>query len=454
MPLGESYCCCLVVAVVVKPKLLSLFPSDIDSLMEKTETTFTNVIAKGDRKRGMTELRLPEHQRNHDWVYLRDGWFLGALFPCLVAIIYLLATNPARIEETNFAQVTRIYGGFTAFVIYLWLLGVNFIIWNRYKVNYVFIFEFDPRHHIEIPNYFELVAFFSSLIAYSYFMYLVGVGSPHFPPDYHPAILFGVFMVILFFPFNLFYKKSRIWLLKEFWRIITAPLYKVEFADFFLGDQFCSLVYVLLSVQYTACIYAASGSESVFLCDQHKGGFAIFLAVIPSYFRLLQNFRRYRDLRDKSLLVNAGKYATAMMVPITAGLSRIFGGTPLLVLWLFAAVSSWIYSSIWDIKRDWSLLDRTAPHKFLRQKLAFPYPWVYYVCIPLDIVLRGAFIVTLSENPANPQLRDFFLAVAEIYRRFQWNFFRLENEHLNNAGRFRAVKEVPLPASIATHGSS
>lgn len=25
------------------------------------------------------------------------------------------------------------------------------------------------------------------------------------------------------------------------------------------------------------------------------------------------------------------------------------------------------------------------------------------------------------------------------------SYFRLENEHLNNAGKFRAVKQVPLP---------
>uniref|UniRef100_A0A0V0GMQ9 Putative ovule protein n=1 Tax=Solanum chacoense TaxID=4108 RepID=A0A0V0GMQ9_SOLCH len=26
-----------------------------------------------------------------------------------------------------------------------------------------------------------------------------------------------------------------------------------------------------------------------------------------------------------------------------------------------------------------------------------------------------------------------------------WNFFRLENEHLNNVGKYRAFKSVPLP---------
>ena len=33
-----------------------------------------------------------------------------------------------------------------------------------------------------------------------------------------------------------------------------------------------------------------------------------------------------------------------------------------------------------------------------------------------------------------------FLAVAEVYRRVIWNMIRLENEHLNNVGEFRAVR--------------
>lgn len=31
-----------------------------------------------------------------------------------------------------------------------------------------------------------------------------------------------------------------------------------------------------------------------------------------------------------------------------------------------------------------------------------------------------------------------------IYRRFVWNFFRLENEHLNNCGKFRAVRDISV----------
>lgn len=31
-----------------------------------------------------------------------------------------------------------------------------------------------------------------------------------------------------------------------------------------------------------------------------------------------------------------------------------------------------------------------------------------------------------------------------ICRRFVWNFFRLENEHLNNCGKFRAVRDISV----------
>lgn len=43
------------------------------------------------------------------------------------------------------------------------------------------------------------------------------------------------------------------------------------------------------------------------------------------------------------------------------------------------------------------------------------------------------------------QIVLFLIAVIEIVRRFIWNIFRLENEHLNNCGQFRAVRDIPLP---------
>lgn len=45
------------------------------------------------------------------------------------------------------------------------------------------------------------------------------------------------------------------------------------------------------------------------------------------------------------------------------------------------------------------------------------------------------------------------MCLPVLFRRFVWNFFRLENEHLNNCGEFRAVRDIsvaPLNADDQT----
>lgn len=36
------------------------------------------------------------------------------------------------------------------------------------------------------------------------------------------------------------------------------------------------------------------------------------------------------------------------------------------------------------------------------------------------------------------------LAPCEVFRRFVWNYFQLENEHLNNCGHFRAINDISV----------
>ena len=51
----------------------------------------------------------------------------------------------------------------------------------------------------------------------------------------------------------------------------------------------------------------------------------------------------------------------------------------------------------------------------------------------------------LTENKiVSGDLMTSVLAPLEVFRRFVWNFFRLENEHLNNCGKFRAVRDISI----------
>ncbi|KAK8627755.1 hypothetical protein V6N13_135357 [Hibiscus sabdariffa] len=65
----------------------------------------------------------------------------------------------------------------------------------------------------------------------------------------------------------------------------------------------------------------------------------------------------------------------------------------------------------------------------------------------LNVLLRFAWLQTVLnfEFSLHPQTLTTIVASLEIIRRDIWNFFRLENEHLNNVGKYRAFKSVPLP---------
>ncbi|KAL4283904.1 hypothetical protein GQ457_16G010460 [Hibiscus cannabinus] len=92
-------------------------------------------------------------------------------------------------------------------------------------------------------------------------------------------------------------------------------------------------------------------------------------------------------------------------------------------------------SLYWDIVKDWGLLNRNSANPWLRDKLAVPHKGVYYVAMVLNCVLRLAWMQQVLGIQTVPFLHKTALAAVvaslEIVRRGIWNFFRLENEHLN-----------------------
>jgi len=73
---------------------------------------------------------------------------------------------------------------------------------------------------------------------------------------------------------------------------------------------------------------------------------------------------------------------------------------------------------------------------------------VYYFAIFTNILGRFGWILYIPLTGPNSDSRIGIIGIAEVFRRFQWNFFRLENEHLGNVDQLRATREVPLPYSM------
>ncbi|KAL0090837.1 EXS family-domain-containing protein [Phycomyces blakesleeanus] len=271
--------------------------------------------------------------------------------------------------------------------------------------------------------------------------------APTIPSNLCPMILFIILMAICLCPFKILYYSARKWLGATLARIFMSYCYSVEFRDFFIADELNSLAYSFWTLAYFFCAYSWHWEDLGAHCSVMQMWSTPVLASVPAWWRLLQCIRRYKDSSEFVHLQNGCKYITSIAAAMTTGTRRIYPFLWLKILWIVACSINSAYTSIWDIKMDWGLLRPNSRHYLLRNELVF-YKWAYYVAVPINILLRFAWTLNLANFAIHPQLLGFILAVVEALRRLQWNFFRLENEHLNNCGAYCAIKEIPLPFAI------
>ncbi|XP_063986683.1 solute carrier family 53 member 1 [Diachasmimorpha longicaudata] len=431
---------------------------DIDRLIQETEATVTNELESGDRQRAMKRLRVPplgEHQS--PWTTFKVGLFSGSFIILFVAVVLSAIFHE---NGDNLKVAFRLYRGPLLLVEFLFLIGVNVYGWRSSGVNHVLIFELDPRNHLSEQHLMELAAVLGVVWTLSLlsFLYSASLGVP---PYVNPLVLVCIMLAFLFNPFRIFRHEARFWLLKICWRMLIAPLAYVNFADFWLADQLNSLVTPLMDFHFLICFYLTNedwlNAGDTRQCGSDSLIVRPIVNCIPAWIRFAQCIRRYRDSKEAfPHLVNAGKYATTFLVVITATL-RIYHedeykknhwDSPWLWLWVVSCLINSIYSYTWDIKMDWGLLDSNAgENRFLREEVVYSSAGFYYFAIIEDFLLRFIWIasfVLVDYGYIGGDLMTSIVAPLEVFRRFVWNFFRLENEHLNNCGKFRAVRDISI----------
>ncbi|PIK45820.1 putative xenotropic and polytropic retrovirus receptor 1-like [Apostichopus japonicus] len=304
----------------------------------------------------------------------------------------------------------------------------------------------------------EVALFLGVLWAISVFSFLICYWLNRW--SYLNPLALAVFMLLfLFNPTRTLKYRARFWLLKILSHIAVAPFYPVGFADFWLADQLNSLQCVLLDFEFLICFYSCEvlwvNSSCSVSCNTYGYKVRAIVASLPAWFRFAQCVRRYYDSRLAfPHLVNAGKYSTTFFVVIFSSLSSESKYVnysskwedPFHYLWLTSILVSSCYTLTWDIKMDWGLLEGKAPKRFLREEVIYS-EIVYYFAVVEDFILRFAWTIALSFNLSGLLETDVIVtifAVLEVFRRFVWNFLRLENEHLNNCGQFRAVRDISI----------
>ncbi|KAI3927891.1 hypothetical protein MKW98_023492 [Papaver atlanticum] len=71
----------------------------------------------------------------------------------------------------------------------------------------------------------------------------------------------------------------------------------------------------------------------------------------------------------------------------------------------------------------------------------------------LDVILRLAWlqsVVNFHVTFLHRTALTTIVACLEILRRGMWNFFRLENEHLNNVRKIPCIQVSPTPFQLIT----
>ncbi|KAL0336422.1 UNVERIFIED_CONTAM: Phosphate transporter [Sesamum radiatum] len=158
--------------------------------------------------------------------------------------------------------------------------------------------------------------------------------------------------------------------------------------------------------------------------------------------------RRLFEERDFAHGYNGLRYFLTIVAVVIRTAFELRKKTAWKVLALVSSAIAAFANTYWDIVVDWGLLQRKSENLFLRDKLLITHKSVYFTAMVLDVFLRFAWlqlVLTLDVHSLQGNTISTIFSCLEILRRGLWNFFRLENEHLNNVGKYRAFKSVPLP---------
>ncbi|XP_031262409.1 phosphate transporter PHO1 homolog 3-like isoform X6 [Pistacia vera] len=429
---------------------------EVFKLMERVEATFIKHFSNSNRSKGMNILR-PKAKRERHGTTFSTGFFAGCTAALIIALIFIIRTHDIlhkQGQKQYMDNMFPLYSLFAYIVLHMLMYATNIYYWRRFRVNYSFIFGFKQGTELGYRQVL-LVGFGISVLALLTVICNLDMEIDPLSKDYHglteylPLIL--VLLVALLFPFNIFYRSSRFFFLVCLFHCIAAPLYKVTLPDFFLADQFTSQVQALRNLEFYICYYGwGDVRHRTNYCSKSTvfNTFNFIVAVIPYMCRFLQCLRRLFEEKDPMHGYNGIKYFLTIVAVCMRTALNLDGGKGWEVLaWNFSVLAA-IFGTYWDLVLDWGLLNRHSKNRWLRDKLLVSKKSVYFIAMLLNVLLRFAWIQTVVKFDFDFMHRNTLIAIVaclEIIRRGIWNFFRLENEHLNNVGKYRAFKSVPLP---------
>lgn len=186
----------------------------LDSHIIAVEDLYARYFEKGNHKIAAGKLRrLTRRPKDVSGNTFLNGIFIGtgAVFT-LQGLVYgvELLYDPDPIVRVQTTYLMQLYGGYFLMLYLFALFCGNCFLWNRNKINYPFIFEFDPRHHLDWRELAEFPSFCLLLLGIFIWLNFTRYGSPDMFL-YYPVLLIFFTLVLILLPAPILGHRSRKW---------------------------------------------------------------------------------------------------------------------------------------------------------------------------------------------------------------------------------------------------
>jgi len=374
--------------------------------------------------------------------------YLGIFIACLFFYILIKHVDGSNTND-SFKPFFPFFSFSYIIILSLFLLGIDMLVLQHYKINYVYIFELDTRNKIKPFIIFQNALGLSALWILFFLMMKMAMKFNLFGGEYtlFPLIMNTLLVVILFLPFHIIYLSFRKGLLLVLIRNLF-PFGKntVRFKDFVFGDILTSLSDPFKNLLLGYCIMVCRDcylNNSRGSCNRDTIP-CLIISVYPQFIRWTQCINKlYYTRLLWPHLGNFFKYSCGIGNTLMGYFYTKKKNNLRLYFRIFIGAISTCYNLFWDIYLDWGCGRQNNLHFFLREKLTYPQV-SYYLAIVYDIIVRTTWTWNFIHIKSSlSEWKNLLTCTLEVIRRAVWVLIRVENENLSNPENYRTILAIP-----------
>ena len=192
------------------------------------------------------------------------SYFTGIFTVIIPMIIFYLATDPSAMnDEQMFKNECWIstmpvfrFSFMCSYVVFGTGLAIH--VFNNYKINYLYIFELDPRHKV---THIQLYRVSMVMLSFCMVCFLIQLMVCRLDYIFETKVAGGAltcFIIMLFIfmnPFHIFYRSARLEVLQTIFHVAITPFGKVRFKHFIFAAMLISILKPLQDIYFIGCFF-------------------------------------------------------------------------------------------------------------------------------------------------------------------------------------------------------